>query len=83
MVTEENRKKVLDRLEQIKTVDAFVYAVNFKGNRLKMGSGKSSWASIGAAKNALRIQIPSISGGKHLEILKELEAEGIIEYIKL
>ena len=83
MATEENRKKVLDRLEQIKTVDAFVYAVNFKSKRLKMSSGKSSWSPIGAAKNALRIQIPYISGGKHLEVLKELEAEGIIEYIKL
>jgi len=48
-----------------------------------MSSGKTSWASIGAAKNALRLHIPYISGGKHLEVLKELEAEGIIEYIKL
>lgn len=78
------RSKLLQALERIETFDTAIYVVTFKGRRLKMASGKSSWGSITAAKNALRNQLPYIVGRKEqLPVLKELEVEGIIEYTKL
>lgn len=81
MAQENIKKKLLERLEQIKTFDTPVYVVTFKGRRLKMASGKSSWHTITAAKNGLRNNCHIDRG--YLEVLKELENEGIIEYIKL
>lgn len=75
------KSKILKRLSEIQTFDTPIYVVTFKGRRLKMASGKSSWGSITAAKNALRNNIPSYR--EQLPLIKELEEEGIIEYIKL
>jgi len=78
------RSKLLQALEKIQTFDSPIYAVTFKGRRLKMASGKSSWASITAAKNALRNQLPyTTSRETDLCAIKEFEDEGIIEYVKL
>lgn len=78
------KSKLLQALNKIETFDSHIYVVTFKGRRLKMASGKSSWASITAAKNALRNQLPRIvSHCEDLPVIKELEDEGIIEYIKL
>lgn len=78
------KSKILKRLSEIQTFDTPIYVVTFKGRRLKMASGKSSWGSITAAKNALRNNIPSYASYREqLPLIKELEEEGIIEYIKL
>lgn len=66
-----------------------VYVIEYNGVRLTMGSRKSSWVSIGAAKNALRNELPSFyyecpdTYRTRLKVLKELEEKEIIKYIKL
>lgn len=66
-----------------------VYVIEYKGQRLTMRSKKSSWATIGAAKNALRNELPSFyyecpdTWRTRLKVLKELEDKEIIKYIKL
>ena len=84
MATEKLRNTLLEKLDKIQTFDTPIYVVTFRDRRLKMASGKSSWASITAAKNALRNQLPHIVNYREqLPAIKELEDEGIIEYIKL
>ena len=78
------RSKLLNALDLVQTFDTPIYVVTYNGRRLKMASGKSSWGSISAAKNALRNRLPNIANYREqLPAIKELEDEGIIEYIKL
>lgn len=61
-----------------------IWCIEYNNTRLSFSSGKSSWPSIGAAKNALRNAVYGI--GNHRErfpVLKQMEDEGIIKYIKL
>lgn len=84
-------EKILGYLDELVEVSVIknVYIIEYKGIRLKMPSGKSSWASIGAAKNALRNAMPSYerswrSTNEDTTVtLRSLEERGVIKYIKL
>lgn len=82
-------EKVIGYLEELleKSRPKDVYVIEYKGQRLTMPSNKSSWATLGAAKNALRYGMPYFYeyGVKNnrLEVIKELEDKEIIKYIKL
>lgn len=61
-----------------------VWAVYYKLNLIVFPSKKSSWNSIGAAKNALRNYLYPIGDWKtRLKEIKELEDDEIIKYVKL
>ena len=79
------------RNELIKKLDSLsdnkpkqVWSVYYKNNILTFPSGKSSWSSIGASKNALRNYLyPVGDWRKRLEEIKKLEDEELIKYVKL
>lgn len=79
------RKEILDKLKRLKALSKAkdVYVIEFEGERITVSSGKSSWASIGAAKNALRTNLHMGHWRERLAELKKMEEEGIIKYIKL
>lgn len=84
MEKEKIKLNLIKALEFVETFETPIYVIVFKGRRLKMSSGKSSWGSISAAKNALRNRLPYITNYRQrLPAIKELEDEGVIEYIKL
>ena len=84
-------EKILGYLDKVleRSSPKNVYVIEYKGKNLTMCSGKSSWATVGAAKNALRGDIPSFwrecpdDYRDRLPIIKALEDKGIIKYIKL
>ena len=84
-------EKILEYLDELveKNTLKNVYVIEYKGSRLTMASRKSSWASLGAAKNSLRNELPSFyhecpdTWRDRLKVLKELEDKEIIKYIKL
>lgn len=84
-------KRILKYLKELAGVSVLkdVFVVEFKGKRLVMTSNKSSWKTLGAAKNALRNEIPSFyyecpdTYRDRLKVIKELEDKEIIKYIKL
>ncbi len=84
-------KRIQDYLKELASVSVLkdVYVVEYKGKRLVMTSNKSSWKTLGAAKNALRHEIPSFyrecpdTYRDRLKIIKDLEDKGIIKYIKI
>lgn len=83
----------MDKIKLIKELDKLsvnvnpknVFVIEYKGVRLTTRSNKSSWATLTAAKNALRLSLSNALSDwrKRLELIKELEEEGIIKYIKL
>lgn len=80
--------KVLKRLDSFVVDETNSYAVQYKGKRIKMPSGKSVWATIGAAKNAVRVAVghsvardAGFSGTP--ELFKYLEDTKLIEYVKM
>jgi len=80
------RKQLTDNLDKLIGVGKpkEVWAVYYKENLIVFPSKKSSWASIGAAKNALRNYLYPVGDWKiRLEEIKKLEDEGIIKYVKL
>lgn len=85
---EEGVLSELDKLA-ITSVLKNVYVVEYKGTRLVMKSGKSSWATLGAAKNALRHSLSYFkynwrsSNEDLLSIIHNLEKSGVIKYLKL
>lgn len=61
-----------------------VWAVYYKGNLIVFPSKKSSWATIGSAKNPLRNYLYPVGDWRiRLEEIKKLEESGIIKYVKL
>lgn len=61
-----------------------IWAVYYKLNLIVFPSKKSSWSSIGAAKNALRNYLYPVGDWRtRLEEIKSLENEGVIKYVKL
>lgn len=84
-------KEILKYLKELAGVSTLkgVYIVEFKGTRLVMTSKKSSWKTLGAAKNAIRYEIPSFyhecpnTYRDRLKVIKELEDKEIIKYIKI
>ncbi len=88
MGIKENIVAYLDKLAE-RSVLKNVYIIEYNGKRLVMDSNKSSWKTLGAAKNAIRYDIPSFyrecpdTYRDRLEIIKELEDKEIIKYIKL
>jgi len=84
-------KRIQNYLKELASVSVLkdVYVVEYKGKRLVMTSNKSSWKTLGAAKNALRNEIPSFyrecpdTYRDRLKIIKDLEDKGIIKYIKI
>lgn len=84
-------EKILEYLDELLERNTLknVYVIEYKGKRLIMGSKKSSWNTLGAAKNALRHEVPSFyyecpdTWRNRLKILKDLEDRGVIKYIKL
>ena len=79
-------KSILEKLDTLlsKYKSKPVYVVEYKGENLVLDSGKSAWSSIGAAKNAIRHQLPSLGYWRtRLEVIKELEGKEIIKYVKL
>lgn len=85
------KKEILKYLKELAGVSTLkdVYVIEFKGVRLVMGSNKSSWKTLGAAKNALRNEIPTFyqecpnTYRDRLKVIKELEDKEIIKYIKI
>lgn len=84
-------EQIIDYLDELLEESTLknVYVIEYKGARLTMGSRKSSWATLGAAKNALRNELPTFyhecpdTWRTRLTVLKELEDKEIIKYIKL
>jgi hypothetical protein len=78
------RKEIIKRLEEIKSTSKVkdIWAIEYDGIRLSF-SPKSSWSSIGAAKNALRLRMSMGHWRDRLAEIKKLEDEGVIKYIKL
>lgn len=85
-------EKVLEYLDELveSSLIKNVYVIEYKGVRLKMTSGKSSWVTIGAAKNALRNDLCTAQWKRRWDriegttvTLRDLEERGIIKYIKL
>ena len=80
-------EKHLDELaERSKPKNVFV--IEYKGERLTLTSRKSSWVTLAAAKNAIRYEVRNFRWGNSdwgstLPVIENLEAEGIIKYIKL
>lgn len=78
------KQEIITRLNSLCSVsEENVYVVTYNGKRLTMTSGKGSWKTISAAKNALRNEIADGHYKERLAIFKELEDEGIIKYEKL
>lgn len=85
------KKEILKYLKELAGVSTLkdVYVIEFKGVRLVMTSNKSSWKTLGAAKNALRNEIPTFyhecptTYRDRLKVIKELEDKEIIKYIKI
>lgn len=78
------KEQIINKLRQFKQDDLdTVFVVELEGKRLKFSSGKSSWRTIGAAKNALRNVLSMGNWRERLEEIKKLEQEEIIKYIKL
>ncbi len=72
MTKEEYKKYIIDTLNNrgIKTFREFekmeeYFIILLRGKRVQMMSGKVAWKSIGAAKNALRCHLESISYGQN------------------
>lgn len=79
------RNKIIERLKELKSRSNVkdVWVIEFEGVRLSFISGKGSWLSLSAAKNALRNNISMGNYRDRLPAIKSLEDEGIIKYIKL
>lgn len=76
------RTEIIKQLRQYKLEDTTpIFVIEFEGKRLKFNSTKSAWTSLAAAKNALRNAV--WVKGDNLKLIKEMEDEGIIKYIKL
>lgn len=76
-------KEIITKLDQIAATfkPNPTYVIEYKGQRLRLTSGKGNWGSIGAAKNALRNALYSIGDHRErLPAIKELEEQGIIQY---
>lgn len=78
-------QQIIIKLNSLKStsVTKDIWAIEYDGVRLSFASGKGSWLSIGAAKNALRNTMSMGSHRDRLPAIKKLEEEGIIKYIKL
>lgn len=85
-------EKVLDYLDELVESSFIknVYVIEYRGVRLKMSSGKSSWVTIAAAKNALRNDLSTAQWKRRWDKsfsttveLRELEERGIITYVKI
>ena len=80
------KKQIIDKLDQLIGAGKpkEIWSVYYKLNLIVFPSKKSSWASIGAAKNAIRNYLYPVGDCKtRLEEIKKLEDEGIIKYVKL
>ncbi len=85
-----NRRGVAKMKEEIlETLNSFIknskptYVIKYNDKHLSLGK-KSGWVSLSAAKNALRHHLPNFSDWrKRLEIIKELEEQGIIKYERI
>lgn len=80
------KKQLTDRLDLLIGVGKpkEVWAVYYKEHLIVFPSKKSSWATIGSAKNAVRNYLYPVGDWRtRLEEIKKLEYEGIIKYIKL
>lgn len=77
----ETEQKIIKRLRQYKLQEPKpTYIIHFEECQLQFPSGKSSWPSLSAAKNALRNSVYGVGAPPEI---KKLEEEGIIKYIKL
>ncbi len=84
-------EKIIEYLDELleKSNPKNVYIIHYKGRRLTMPSNKSSWTTLGAAKNALRYAVPYFvqelptTWRDRLEVIKRLEEERVIKYIKV
>ena len=80
------RKQILESLDSLIGVGKpkEVWAVYYKDNLIVFPSKKSSWATIGAAKNALRNFLYPVGDWRNrLDEIRKLEDSGIIKYLKL
>lgn len=80
------QQQLINKLDQLIGVGNVkeVWAVYYKNNLIVFPSKKSSWATIGSAKNALRNYLHPVGDWRtRLEEIKKLENSGIIKYVKL
>ena len=77
------KEELLEALEKFTQESKPTWVIKYNGKPVSVGK-KSGWISLGATKNALRHWLPNFSDWrKRLEIIKELEEQGIIKYEKL
>jgi len=78
------RKEIVTKLNSIASASKSkeVYVIEYNNTRLSFNS-KSSWSTIGAAKNALRLRMDMGHWRERLAEIKKLEDEGVIKYVKL
>lgn len=74
------KEEILKCLEGFAEDSKPTWIIKYNDRRISVGK-KSGWISISAAKNGLRHWLPRFSDwSKRLEIIQELEEQGIITY---
>ena len=77
------REELLEALEKFTIEPKPTWVIKYNNKHISVGK-KSGWISLGGAKNALRHWLPSFRDWqKRLEIIKELEEQGVIKYEKI
>lgn len=77
------KEQIIETLNRFQKESKPTWVINYNGNHLSVGN-KSGWISISAAKNALRHHLPSFTDWrKRLEIIKDLEDTGVINYERI
>jgi len=82
-----NKQDVENELERLTSKGDDTFIIEYKGSPLKMSSGKSSWNTIGAAKNAFNNcvygAVRRLGFKNSAEMREYCETEGLIKYRKL
>lgn len=80
------KQQLINKLDQLLGIGKpkEIWTVLYKEHLIVFPSKKSSWSSIGSAKNALRNYLYPVGDWRtRLEEIKSLENEGVIKYVKL
>jgi hypothetical protein len=74
------REEILKELDKFTQEAKPTWVIKYNNKHVSVGK-KSGWITITAAKNALRHWLPNFDNWrKRLEIIQELEEQGIITY---
>lgn len=77
------KEEILKELDKFTQEAKPTWVIKYNGKHVSVGK-KSGWISLGAAKNALRHWLPNFTDWrKRLEIIQELEEQGVITYERI